>query len=137
MSDQAFLNFARIETKNRRSVWKLERFPFEEGKAGMACFTGTLTSGASKGKLDRKRDWNEKHGCPDMFACNIQFIAVGHLEVEVGNEVKHFGPGQADGQVVCFSDILDPQDFANGHRTRVIEDVIAFQVQLNRAPGGD
>ena len=75
------------------------------------------------------RDWNEPHGCPDKMSCNLQIILSGVFEVKADGVSRVFGPGQEDGQVIYFADILPEADSAKGHRTRVVEDIVLLKVK--------
>lgn len=135
MSQETF-KFWRVIAETNCSKWQEHGLTFQVGTPGAAMFSSELSAGASKLKFDPVRDWNAWHGCPNENACNIQVIIQGVLEVQVGDTCRRFGPNQPDGKIICFADVLDSAHFYNGHRTRVIDAVLAYQVQLKHVETG-
>lgn len=119
------------------SRWEKVDAPYEDRDHDGGIFTLALTFGVGKAKFYNVCDWSEWQGCESYAECNFLFICIGILEVQVGEVVRTFGPGQIDGQFVCFSDILKIEHFANGHRIRVVQNITAIQNQMHRVSQGD
>lgn len=129
------LSFWKVATVNGRSEWVWVSMPFLGNASGRAAQTACLASGKSFGKSDPRRGWNKWHGSKDKGQSDLQIIWEGIFQVQVGNKVRSFGPGQPDGLIVCFDNVLvgridQKVETPNGHRTRVLKTVRSIRIHL-------
>lgn len=118
------------------SAWKWSEAPRDQTR-GTARFSQALAHGETTLKEEDPREWNDWHGCRTYEDCNLQIFSEGVIYVAVGEVTKCFGPGQHDGEMIAFLDVLDPANFPKGHRTKVIKKTSVVVIKIHRQQGGD
>ena len=128
--------WAVVKAKSGASAWEWRKAPRDQ-TCGTLRVSQYLTHGKSRLEEEEPGVWSEWTGCKTLQECNIRIIFDGIIHVAVGQVTRHFGPGQPDGCVIAILDVLDPINFPNGHRIKVISWTTYAMIEIHRQQAGD